>query len=89
MSCAAILEKHRTKQQPTRDYLTERQKHILTMICEEMTINAIASAIDRAPKTVEKHRQAINKVAGTHCPIGLYKWAITHGYTEAPQRVDK
>lgn len=88
MSVVAILDRvragHYMKKPQTR--LTNHQIQVLALVCDDMPMKAIAVTLGRSIKTVEKHRQSINKFAGTHSPIGLYKWAIANGYVEAPVR---
>lgn len=72
-----------------RAKVTERRMQTLVLICEGLSHKQIAPILGISIKTVEKHRGELNRRANVHCGIDLYKWAVAHGYVDAPARLDK
>jgi DNA-binding NarL/FixJ family response regulator len=69
--------------------MTRRMKEILPLICNDLSNTTIARLLGVSFKTVEHHRSKLNKFAGVHSAIGLYKWALVNGYTPMPKKEDK
>jgi DNA-binding NarL/FixJ family response regulator len=59
--------------------LTERQREVLQLVAEGMTVKQIASALDLSPKTVEFHKSQIMTQLDLHTTAELTKYALVHG----------
>ncbi|HEX7092529.1 MAG TPA: response regulator transcription factor [Nitrospiraceae bacterium] len=59
--------------------LTARQREVLQLVAEGMTIKEIASALDLSPKTVEFHKSQIMTELDLHTTAELTKYALVHG----------
>ena len=63
----------------TRPHLTQRELQVLRLIAAGHHNRSIARAIDRSIKTVEKHRQNLNKKLHIHDTAGLTRYALSSG----------
>lgn len=63
----------------TYDGLTDREREILGLIAQGLTVNEIASALFLSPHTVQSHRDHITTKLGLHSKAALIKYAITRG----------
>ena len=59
--------------------LTARQREVLQLVAEGMTVKEIASALDLSPKTVEFHKSHIMTELDLHTTAELTKYALVHG----------
>ena len=59
--------------------LTDREREILLLVCEELTSAEIGKALHISPATVETHRQNIAKKLGTSSVVGQVRAAIRGG----------
>ncbi|NOT23444.1 MAG: response regulator transcription factor [Nitrospiraceae bacterium] len=59
--------------------LTARQREVLQLVAEGMTVKEIASALDLSPKTVEFHKSHIMMQLDLHTTAELTKYALVHG----------
>lgn len=59
--------------------LTARQREVLQLVAEGMTVKEIASALDLSPKTVEFHKSQIMTELDLHTTAELTKYALVHG----------
>ena len=59
--------------------LTSRQREVLQLVAEGMTIKEIASALSLSPKTVEFHKSQIMTELDLHTTAELTKYALVHG----------
>lgn len=59
--------------------LTDREREILELVCEELTSEQIAKQLHISPSTVETHRQNIAKKLGTNSVVGQVRAAIRGG----------
>lgn len=59
--------------------LTSRQREVLQLVAEGMTVKEIASALDLSPKTVEFHKSQIMTQLDLHTTAELTKYALVHG----------
>jgi DNA-binding NarL/FixJ family response regulator len=59
--------------------LTERQREVLQLVAEGMTVKEIASTLDLSPKTVEFHKSQIMTQLDLHTTAELTKYALVHG----------
>jgi len=59
--------------------LTARQREVLQLVAEGMTVKEIASTLDISPKTVEFHKSHIMTQLDLHTTAELTKYALVHG----------
>jgi DNA-binding NarL/FixJ family response regulator len=59
--------------------LTSRQREVLQLVAEGMTVKEIASALNLSPKTVEFHKSQIMTELDLHTTAELTKYALVHG----------
>jgi DNA-binding NarL/FixJ family response regulator len=59
--------------------LTARQREVLQLVAEGMTVKEIASTLDLSPKTVEFHKSQIMTQLDLHTTAELTKYALVHG----------
>jgi DNA-binding NarL/FixJ family response regulator len=59
--------------------LTGRQREVLQLVAEGMTVKEIASTLNLSPKTVEFHKAQIMTHLDLHTTAELTKYALTHG----------
>ena len=59
--------------------LTVRQREVLQLVAEGMTVKEIASALNISPKTVEFHKSHIMTQLDLHTTAELTKYALVHG----------
>ena len=59
--------------------LTSRQREVLQLVAEGMTVKEIASALSLSPKTVEFHKSQIMTQLDLHTTAELTKYALVHG----------
>lgn len=58
------------------DELSEREKEVVKLICQECTNNEIAEKLYISPRTVESHRQRIVEKIGAKNTVGIVIYAI-------------
>ncbi len=82
---ASVLRKNvqdkRTPQRPQfrQVSLTEREKEIVLLICQELTIREIGQRLSLSENTVRNHRVNIMEKLGVHNMVGLVKFAYDTG----------
>lgn len=59
--------------------LTEKEKHILKLMCEEKSTKEIADMVDLSPRTVEAIRDKLKTKTGTKSMAGLVMYAVKAG----------
>jgi len=59
--------------------LTARQREVLQLVAEGMTVKEIASTLSLSPKTVEFHKTQIMAQLDLHTTAELTKYALVHG----------
>jgi DNA-binding NarL/FixJ family response regulator len=62
----------------TEDELSEREKDVVKLICQEFTNNEIGEKLFISPRTVESHRQRILEKIGARNTVGIVIYAIVH-----------
>ncbi|UKB83133.1 response regulator transcription factor [Chryseobacterium sp. MEBOG06] len=62
----------------TEDELSEREKDVVKLICQEFTNNEIGEKLFISPRTVESHRQRILEKIGAKNTVGIVIYAIVH-----------
>ena len=73
---------HLDKMRPSAfSLLTAREREVIQLLAEGMTMKEIAYQLDLGVKTVETHRQQIMEKLDTHSIAELTKYAIREGLT--------
>lgn len=62
----------------SNEFLTEREKEVLRLICSERTNQEIADALFLSKRTVESHRQSILDKIGAKNTAGLVIYALSN-----------
>ncbi|MFP8893415.1 MULTISPECIES: response regulator [Chryseobacterium] len=62
----------------TEDELSEREKDVVKLICQELTNNEIGEKLFISPRTVESHRQRILEKIGARNTVGIVIYAIVN-----------
>ena len=62
----------------TEDELSEREKDVVKLICQELTNNEIGEKLFISPRTVESHRQRILEKIGAKNTVGIVIYAIVN-----------
>jgi DNA-binding NarL/FixJ family response regulator len=80
----ALLNGLRTKRtmeasMPPDVQLTEKEVHILRLMCEEKSTKEIADIVDLSPRTVEAIRDKLKTKTGTKSMAGLVMYAVKAG----------
>lgn len=60
--------------------LSNREIEVLTLICQEQTPGEISARLRISEKTFFNHRSSIIAKTGARNNIGLYKFAVQHGF---------
>ena len=68
------------------DDLSEREKDVVKLICQEFTNKEIADKLFISPRTVESHRQRIVEKLGVKNSIGIVVYAIIHNIFELDKK---
>ncbi len=59
--------------------LSDREKEILLLICDQLTTKEIANKLFISEKTVENHRGRMMEKLGVRNTVGLVRYAYEHG----------
>ena len=62
--------------------LSDREKEVLQLICEEFTTSEIGQKLSISPKTVENHRSRIMRKTGARNSAGLVVFAIKNKFVK-------
>lgn len=65
---------------PSHEKLSNREVEVLTLISQELTPGEISTRLNISEKTFFNHRANIIAKTGVRNNIGLYKYAVQHGY---------
>lgn len=65
--------------------LPVRQREILQLVAEGLTLKEIASTLGLSPKTVEYHKSKLMEQLGLHTTAELTKYALAHGLTPSSE----
>jgi DNA-binding NarL/FixJ family response regulator len=65
--------------------LPVRQREILQLVAEGLTLKEIASTLGLSPKTVEYHKSKLMEQLGLHTTAELTKYALAHGLTSSSE----
>lgn len=64
--------------------LSDKEKTVLKLMCEEKSTREIASAVDLSPRTVEAIRDKLKTKTGSKSLAGLIMYAVKAGIVEQP-----
>lgn len=62
--------------------LSEKEKNVLRLMCEEKSTREIADLVDISPRTVEAIRDRLKIKTGAKTTAGLILYAVKHGIVE-------
>lgn len=62
--------------------LSEKEKNVLKLMCEEKSTKEIADMVDISPRTVEAIRDRLKIKTGAKTTAGLILYAVKHGIVE-------
>jgi DNA-binding CsgD family transcriptional regulator len=62
--------------------LSDRQTRVLTLICKELSPGEISGLLKISCKTFFNHRANIILKTGARTNIGLFKYALLHGFAK-------
>lgn len=71
----------------TDDELTEREKDVVKLICEELTNQEIAEKLFLSPRTIESHRQRILDKIGAKNTVGIVIYAVVNQIYSLPVKL--
>ena len=74
------IERGRTKY----DRLTDREREVLKLLADGLSVKEVASRLDRSVKTVEVHKYNLMRKLDVHDRAGLVKYAIAHRLVQVP-----
>ncbi len=86
MTNKALLNGLRSKKEPEVEVhevnLTEKERTILRLMCEEKSTKEIADMVDISPRTVEAIRDKLKSKTGAKSMAGLVMYAVKAGIVE-------
>src|SRR5205085_12250126 len=62
--------------------LSEKEVHVLKLMCEEKSTREIADIVEISPRTVEAIRDRLKMKTGAKSTAGLILYAVKHGIVE-------
>lgn len=71
----------------TVDELSEREKEVVKLICQEHTNHEIAEKLFLSPRTVESHRQRILDKIGAKNTVGIVIYAVVNEIYSLPVKL--
>jgi DNA-binding NarL/FixJ family response regulator len=74
------LEPGRTKY----DLLTDREREVLKLLADGLSVKEVATRLERSAKTVEVHKYNLMRKLGVHDRAELVKYAIAHRLVHLP-----
>lgn len=75
----SLREKHNLKKPDFKQELTEREREILLLICQEYSTKEISSRLSLSDRTVENHRAKIMEKTGVKNIMGIVRYAYEQG----------
>ena len=84
----AMLSGLRTQASPTNSNgddadLSDKEIHVLKLMCDEKSTKEIAEIVEISPRTVEAIRDRLKMKTGAKSTAGLILYAVKHGLIEA------
>ncbi len=74
------IERTRTKY----DLLTDREREVLKLLADGLSIKEVAARLERSVKTAEVHKYNLMQKLGVHHRAGLIMYAIAHRLVQVP-----
>ena len=84
ISSRLLVEAMRSRTQALAANLTERERDVLRGIARGENPKGIAAKLGLETKTVHNHLASLKDKLGIREPAGLVRYAIKHGFVEAP-----
>jgi NarL family two-component system response regulator LiaR len=78
--------KKRNKVEPTLDLITNSQKQVLTLLCNQYSNSEIAKELDVSELTIKRHRQDLLERTNSKNFAGLIIFAIEHGLYDVKKK---
>jgi len=75
----SLREKHNLRRPDFKQELTEREREILLLICQEYSTKEISSRLSLSDRTVENHRAKIMEKTGVKNIVGIVRYAYEQG----------
>jgi two-component system, NarL family, response regulator NreC len=66
------------------DLLTSREREVLKLLAEGLSVKEVAKSLDRSVKTIEVHKYNLMSKLDVHDRAGLVKFAIAHRLVRVP-----
>ena len=66
-------------------HLTPRERDVLTLICDDLTVQQIALKLGVTDKSIYYHQPRLYAKLGVNGPAGAPRWAIEAGMVKAPR----
>ena len=66
------------------DLLTDREREVLKLLAEGLSVKEVAVRLDRSAKTAEVHKYNLMRKLGVHDRAGLVRYAIAHRLVSLP-----
>ena len=82
-----MIDHHGHAIEPTRssfDLLTAREREVLKLLADGLSIKEVAARLGRSVKTAEAHKYNLMQKLGVHHRAGLVKYAIAHRLVQLP-----
>ena len=84
-----LLARKKNQLSTTSVALSEREKEVLNLICEQLSTEEIASRLFLSPLTVNNHRRNILMKTNAKNLAGLVIYALQNGIYELPENDDR
>jgi two-component system, NarL family, response regulator NreC len=66
------------------DLLTDREREVLKLLADGLSVKEVAARLGRSAKTAEVHKYNLMRKLGVHDRAGLVKYAIAHRLVRMP-----
>jgi len=66
------------------DLLTDREREVLKLLADGLSVKEVATRLERSVKTAEVHKYNMMRKLGVHDRAGLVKYAIAHRLVQLP-----
>jgi len=66
------------------DLLTDREREVLRLLAEGLSVKEVAARLGRSAKTAEVHKYNLMRKLGVHDRAGLIRYAIAHRLVQVP-----
>ena len=66
------------------DLLTDREREVLKLLADGLSVKEVAARLGRSAKTAEVHKYNLMRKLGVHDRAGLVRYAIAHRLVRLP-----